>query len=117
MGQANIGSVTFRIGSVSDQLTIWVGSISDRSIFDLVIESNANAYEDQVDTNNVLALVSQSLTLWNLQYAKKHIEKCKHYIAYKDSLRADGEELEDHVYNQKVYREFISKAWIWFFLA
>ncbi|KAL4339243.1 hypothetical protein GQ457_08G023040 [Hibiscus cannabinus] len=41
---------------------------------------------------------------------QKHIEKCKHYIAYKDSLRADGEKLEDHVYDQKVYRELISKA-------
>ncbi|KAL4368421.1 hypothetical protein GQ457_05G014440 [Hibiscus cannabinus] len=39
---------------------------------------------------------------------QKHLEKCKHYSAYKKSSGTDGEELEDNVYDQKVYRELVA---------
>ncbi|KAL4351826.1 hypothetical protein GQ457_06G005140 [Hibiscus cannabinus] len=41
---------------------------------------------------------------------QKHLEKCKHYSAYKKSSGVDGEEVEDNVYDQKVYRELVATA-------
>ncbi|KAL4341247.1 hypothetical protein GQ457_08G016710 [Hibiscus cannabinus] len=38
---------------------------------------------------------------------QKHLKKCKHYSTYKKSYDTYGEEIEDNVYDQKVYKVLV----------